>query len=223
MYNSAATIEETVESCVNQQYANVEVIIVDDSSKDDSFAVAEKLAEEYTNVKVYRQPNSGACRARNLAFEHSSGEYIQYLDADDILSLDKISAQMELALANERNDMFFCRWQRFTGSTSAAVPNNLFIYKNYPVASNWLVDSWFGRGALQTACWLLSRDLVIAAGEWNETLLKNQDGEFFSRAILKADKMFYEPKGIVYYRDSGITSISGNKNYPTSESTFRSY
>ncbi|RYG05204.1 MAG: glycosyltransferase family 2 protein, partial [Chitinophagaceae bacterium] len=50
MYNSAATITETVESCVKQEYGNVEVIIVDDSSKDDSFAVAERLAEQYPNV-----------------------------------------------------------------------------------------------------------------------------------------------------------------------------
>lgn len=82
-YNSERFVAETLDSCLAQTYRNIEIIVVDDGSTDNSFAIAKSF--ESNIIKVYRQDNSGACAARNYAFRKSSGEYIVYLDADDIL------------------------------------------------------------------------------------------------------------------------------------------
>lgn len=223
VYNASATLAETVDSCLNQEYGNVEIVLVDDSSKDDSFTIAENLAARYKNVKAFRQPNSGACAARNLAFENASGEYIQYLDADDVLSPGKIRLQMEVARGNPVNDIFFCRWKRFTNDIAKSTFINSKIYKTYENPADWLIDSWSGRGSMQTSCWLVHRELIEAAGPWNEALHKNQDGEFFCRVTLLANKMHFVENAIVYYRHSGPGSVGGQMSFKSCASTLYSY
>ena len=94
LYNSEKYIAQTIQSALNQTWENKEIIIVDDGSSDNSFEIARKFESDI--VKVFLQKNSGSCITRNEAFSFSSGEYIQYLDADDLLSPNKIEFQMKL-------------------------------------------------------------------------------------------------------------------------------
>lgn len=113
LYNSSQFVDETIEDCLNQTYENIEIIIVDDGSTDGSLSKALKWSNQCDKIKVYQISNSGACHARNLAFEKSTGEYIMYLDADDKLSPNKISAQMELLKNEDINSISTCKWKRF--------------------------------------------------------------------------------------------------------------
>ena len=96
LYNAEVYIAQTLDNCLAQTYPNIEIIVVDDGSTDGSLVIAQRYEAEHDNIKVLTQPNSGATRARNLAFEHAKGEYIQYLDADDLMSSNKIASQMAL-------------------------------------------------------------------------------------------------------------------------------
>ena len=91
-YNSEKWIRSTIKSALDQTWSNKEIIIVDDGSIDNTYKIAKEYESE--NVKVFTQKNSGACVARNLAFSYSKGDFIQWLDADDILHSDKISIQL---------------------------------------------------------------------------------------------------------------------------------
>jgi glycosyltransferase involved in cell wall biosynthesis len=91
-YNSREYLAETIESALNQTWPNCEIIIVDDGSNDDSLEIAREY--EGDDVHVIAQSNQGAPAARNRAFRASTGDYIQYLDADDLLHPRKIEAQM---------------------------------------------------------------------------------------------------------------------------------
>ena len=93
LYNSEEYIAETIDSCLNQTYDNIEIIIVDDGSTDAGLEIARQYEIKYENIKVKTQKNSGAPVARNKAFALSTGEYIQYIDADDLLHPDKIYLQ----------------------------------------------------------------------------------------------------------------------------------
>ena len=88
VFNCERYISEAINSVLEQTYKNVELIIVDDGSSDRSLEIAKKYESE--KVKVFTQPHGGAPRARNFAFEKSTGDYIQYLDADDILAPDQL-------------------------------------------------------------------------------------------------------------------------------------
>ena len=94
--NSAPWLEETLHSCLAQTHCNLEIILVDDASTDQSAELARRVASNDARLQVHTQAPGGACRARKRAFELSHGEYIQYLDADDLLHPNKIASQLDV-------------------------------------------------------------------------------------------------------------------------------
>ena len=84
-YNAAEYIEEALNSVVASQYSPLEVIVMDDGSKDNTLSIAQAFAQKHKEVAVYSQPNSGASAARNNAIKHSHGTYILPVDADNII------------------------------------------------------------------------------------------------------------------------------------------
>src|SRR5512138_2951718 len=93
-YNSEQLIEESLRSALAQSWPNKEIIVVDDGSLDRTFEVAKRF--ESKTLKVVTQPNQGAAAARNKAFSLSQGDYIQWLDADDLLAPEKIASQLSM-------------------------------------------------------------------------------------------------------------------------------
>lgn len=91
VYNMKDFIGETIESVLNSDYPNFEIVIVDDGSSDNSELVCTKYADEYDNIRFFRQKNAGASAARNNAINHAKGDYILPLDGDDKLSANYIS------------------------------------------------------------------------------------------------------------------------------------
>jgi glycosyltransferase involved in cell wall biosynthesis len=92
-YNSEKWVSATIESALSQTWAKKEIVIVDDGSTDKSLQIAKKYESKL--VKVITQKNGGAAVARNKALEYAQGDYIQWLDADDLLAPDKIEKQLE--------------------------------------------------------------------------------------------------------------------------------
>ena len=222
LYNSESYISETIQSALNQSWPDIEIIIVDDGSTDNSYAIAKSF--ESTNVKVYQQQNSGACLSRNLAFEKSSGDYIQYLDADDLLAPEKIEHQMRLFALHGNTIITSGNWGRFYHSQDDVKWEDQLINKDYLSPINWLVDSWNGKGMMAQHAWLIPRDLIKNAGLWNESLRINQDGEFFSRVLLQAESIKFCPNAKVYYRSGNAASVSqNNKSRDKAASLLLSY
>lgn len=207
-YNSKEYIEDTLNSVYNQSYDNVEIIIIDDGSSDGSFEYLTSL--ENPNLIVKKNIEKGACAARNYGFELATGEYIQFLDADDILSPKKIEAQVKLAKTYGKANVYSCQWFHFKDTIDKAIIKKQIIDKDYNKPYKWLNDSWHGKGMGQTAVWLAHRDIIEHAGRWNENLSINQDGEFFCRVLLNANSIKFSDIGNVFYRIGNQKSISSN-------------
>lgn len=222
LYNSETFIEETILSAINQSYKKIEVIIVDDGSTDSSLSIAKKY--ESDSVKVFTQNNKGASSARNYAFEKSSGELIQYLDADDILHQEKIAHQVEYYL-KDKNDykLINCIWGRFNDNVDNVKWENQLINKDYSNPIQWLIDSWNGLGMTQPGTWLCSKKIIESAGPWNETLSLNDDGEFFTRILLLADSISFVNDSKVFYRSNIISSLSNQRSKDAVASELKTY
>lgn len=101
-YNAARTLEMTVQSVYGQSLQDFEIIIVDDGSKDNTLEVAQRIAASDSRIKVIAQPNSGAAAARNAGIKAAAGEYVAFLDADDLWLPQKLERQ--IALLNSEKD-----------------------------------------------------------------------------------------------------------------------
>ena len=88
MYNAEKYIIKLLDSIKAQTYKNLEIIIVNDGSQDNSLSIVEKWQKEDNRIKVITQTNSGASKARNVGIEHATGKYISFLDADDYIEHD---------------------------------------------------------------------------------------------------------------------------------------
>jgi glycosyltransferase involved in cell wall biosynthesis len=205
-YNSEKWIGDTLRSAVAQTWPAKEIIVVDDGSKDGTLAVARQF--EADGVRVATQKNQGAAAARNTAFSLSRGDYIQWLDADDLLSPDKVARQMALAVQLPgKRTLISCPWGKFFYRHERAefISNSLCC--DLPPAE-WLVRKMGQNLHMQTATWLVSREMTEAAGPWNTALLGDDDGEYFCRVLLQSEGVRFIPEAKVYYRASGAGSLS---------------
>lgn len=223
LYNSEKYISETISSAINQTWQNKEIIIIDDGSKDNSLKVAKKF--EDNNVKIYTQKNKGSCYTRNRAFDLSSGDFIQYLDADDLLSTDKIKSQINIInkLNHEKDNIITsCQWGVFYKNIDDTKFYNFSIFQDmFPI--EWLIESWVSGKMMQPACWLTPRTIIINAGLWEQKFAPNDDGEFFSRVLLNTKKILYDPDPKVYYRRGVENSLSSNINKTAAKGRLNSY
>ena len=101
-HNAAPWLATTLESALAQSWPHREIILVDDGSTDGSLALAQTFAGR--GVRVFAQPNSGASAARNHAIRESHGDFLQFLDADDLISPGKLAAQLAHQLGGSDED-----------------------------------------------------------------------------------------------------------------------
>jgi glycosyltransferase involved in cell wall biosynthesis len=213
LYNSEKYIGETIDSCLDQTWKNIEIIIVDDGSEDKSLHIVQEYSSKYDFIKLYQQSNKGAPAARNKAFELSNGRFIQYLDSDDILSEAKIENQLKLFAEYGDNIISSSKWDRFYNSLNDAVFPERPTYKDFDDPVDWILEVSSKNDMGQTSVWLTPKSIIEKAGKWNEDLTINQDGEFFTRVLLQSKSVKFCKDAYVYYRSGDRSRISyTNKN-----------
>jgi glycosyltransferase involved in cell wall biosynthesis len=181
-------------------------MVVDDGSTDGTLAVALKF--ESKGVCVVTQLNQGAGAARNNALSLSRGDYIQWLDADDLLSQDKVAHQMQRAeQTTDRRMLFSSPWAHFCFRPAKAKFIATPIWSDLD-PTEWLTRKWEGNWHMQTATWLVSRELTEAAGPWDARLLGDDDGEYFFRVINASNGIRFVPQSKAYYRITPSSRLS---------------
>jgi glycosyltransferase involved in cell wall biosynthesis len=197
-YNSEEWITQTLQSAVAQTWPHKEIIVVDDGSSDRTAEVARRFASK--EVSVVTKENEGAAAARNRALQLSQGDYIQWLDADDLLAPDKIEKQVQALgeVANKRI-LLSAPWGYFSYRTNRArfVPSSLY-HDLSPV--EWLLRKMSGNVHMQTGTWLTSRELADAAGPWDTRMISDDDGEYYCRVLLASEGTRFVSESKVFYR-----------------------
>jgi glycosyltransferase involved in cell wall biosynthesis len=203
-YNAEKTIAETLESAIAQTWPNKEIIVADDGSTDRTA----EIVRRFKAVTLVSIEHEGFSAAQNHAFNRSRGEYIQYLDSDDLLAPDKIERQMAM-LQKKNNPRLLASspWAPFYRRTrNAHFVQNSLCEDLSPV--EWLSRKMREGIYMQNATWLVKRELVEKAGPWHTGLFYDQDGEFFCRVLLASEGTCFVPGTGIYYRSSGAGSIS---------------
>lgn len=218
-HNAGRWVAATLESALAQTWPRTEIILVDDGSTDDSLAVAR--AFEPRGVRVVSQPNAGASAARNHALRLASGDYIQFLDADDLLAPDKIARQVKALSLSPTAMLASGVWGRFEEKPANARFNPEAVYAARD-GVEFLQLHYETGSMMQPAAWLAARPLLECAGPWNETLSLNDDGEYFARVMLAAGPIVHCPDARVYYRSGHAASLSRRNDRRALESLHKS-
>ena len=212
-YNAEKSIAYALQSAIDQTWPHKEIIVINDGSKDGTAEVLRRFVSK--GVAVVSTENRGLSAAVNYAFRLSQGDYIQELDADDLLAPDKVERQLgALREVDGRRVLLSSPWAPFYYRTrSARFVHNSLCQDLAPV--DWLLRKMNDNVHMQNATWLVSRELAEAAGPWDERLQYDQDGEYFARVVLASEGTRFVPgTGIFYRMSSASTRIShiGNSN-----------
>lgn len=100
VYNTEDYFPKCLDSIVNQTYSNLQVVIIDDGSKDTSLCIAQKYAKQYPYIEVYHQENQGVASTRNNLLDKAKGDYVLFVDSDDWCELDMVDFLINKAIAN---------------------------------------------------------------------------------------------------------------------------
>ena len=211
-YNAEECIADALRCAIAQTWDRKEIIVIDDGSKDRTLEIARQF--ESDQVKVLTQKNQGASATRNNAFAMSKGDYVQWFDADDLMAPDKTASQMEAAgKCADRRKLISGAWAHFMHRPYRAEFRPGPLWEDLS-REEWLMRKMENNTYMQTATWLVSRELAEAAGQWDTRLLGDDDGEFFCRVLLASTGTRFVKESRVYYRNTGSSSLSyiGNSN-----------
>jgi len=196
-YNAQDYIADALESVINQTYPNLEIIVVDDGSTDSSRRVLLDYAARDNRIILHFQDNRGPSAARNKAFELSKGEWIQYLDADDLLSSNKIAKQVEVAVRRKIDDSIIYGDIKIVGYGDVEMDKEFrTVDFNDPI--QFLFHNSFECG--NTGVHLIPRLIIEKIDPWDESAMILEDLDFFCRAIIASSAVFYAEGAVFYYR-----------------------
>ena len=209
-FNRADLIGETLRSVVAQTYRPIELVVVDDGSTDCTREVVERFAGEAgpdLRVRYVAQENRGVSAARNRGLVESRGEFIQYLDSDDLLRADKLALQVgELA---RRPELDFV----YSGSAMfSEIPDDSATpYTGLPTSDPLVTCVGSHPLPWRTDSGVYRRRLCVEAGPWDESLYCWEDWEYHCRVCLATDRIGYVPGTMSFVRSAGHGQITGTE------------
>ena len=209
-YNADTWIGDALNTCFQQTYQSIEIIVVDDGSTDKSSETADAYLKNcHFQHAILSISNSGPSRARNLGWQKASGQWIQFLDADDLLHVEKIARQMTKALEVDCDvAVLYSPWQRLAMVNGMWQP--VFEVVSPVIGQDPLVDLLKSENFLQLGSVLFRRSWLERVGGFDERYRLIEDVHLLLR-IAMAGGQFHKvdsPDPLFYYRQVHGTSLS---------------
>lgn len=218
MYNAEQYIVDTLNSIKSQSYNNYEIIIVDNASTDSSVKLVEEMKSCFETLKVIRlTTNSGGpAKPRNIGIDNAAGEYIAFLDSDDLWVPEKLSIQMSYMLDHEID---FSSTDRtiFTTLPSIVLPESLFYsFKKFFFKKYFSIKMLIFSNFIFTSSVIVKRDLLLSGFDEDTALNTVEDFFLWISIIDHGSKYFFCNEKLLCYRSasnslSSINSTQKNK------------
>lgn len=187
VYNVEQYLRECLESVVNQTLDNMEVIIVNDGSTDNSSIILNEYEEKYKFIKIINKKNEGLGAARNTGLEYAIGEYVAFLDSDDVVDINMYKTLYDISM-QEESDIVCCNYEEFEDiyKLEYSQIENLLVYNNIEAIKLFLTKK------IQGYAWnkIYKRDLIIN----NELLFPEQT--YYEDMILTVKSLYKSNKVI---------------------------
>ncbi|MGB6298581.1 MAG: glycosyltransferase [Rivularia sp. (in: cyanobacteria)] len=200
-YNAEKTIEETIKSVLNQTFTNFELIIINSDSTDKTLSIISQIKDE--KMKVFSYSKANVAVNRNRGFKHATGDYITFLDADDLWTDDKLAAQYAALQSNPQAGVAYS-W------TNCIDENGKFLRKSShanwsgDVYSQLLIDNFINSGSNV----MVRKELLTKIDGFDELLTNSQDIDFCLK-LSAITEFVCVPKAQILYR---IVTVSMSSN-----------
>ncbi|MFN8925992.1 MAG: glycosyltransferase family 2 protein [Rhodospirillales bacterium] len=193
-HNAAGTIAAALDTATGQTWPEIEIIVVDDGSTDETASIVAGLAAADPRIRLIRRPNGGVSAARNSALAAARGAWLAPLDADDLWRRDKIERQ--LARTDDPETVCVYGWYVPVDAEGRALPDRVSGgQREGMIRDALLLGNFVGPGSSP----LLRRSAVEAAGGWDETLRGNEDHALYLR-LAETGRFRVVPEVLVGYR-----------------------
>ena len=214
VYNAGKYLEECIKSVVEQTYADIEVILVNDGSTDDSEKICKKFEKDDKRIRVFSKENGGAAAARNVGLDNAQGEYIVFVDADDVIHTKFLEILMKELVENDA-DLVMCTFSYFSENPifdESNAADRLIMTGRQCVLEN------YGALSVETVspCLKLFKAKVFEGMRFPEGRVA-EDEYIFYRVIYDLDKCVYIPKKLYAYRKYEGSVTTGNSLRITSD------
>lgn len=203
VYNVERYLEECINSVINQDYANLEIIFVDDGSPDKSIQLLERYAAIDKRIIVIRQPNSGVSHARNAGIEASKGDYICFADSDDYLEVNYVSYLLDLAV--KRNADISITTEMFSNfNLHQTSLDRVKVYSPERATAEIL----YYHIPIGVYCKMFKRDFISDKIRFISDLCMGEGFNFNTTAFQNANKIVVGQKKIYFYRRDNTESVT---------------
>ena len=201
-FNAERWVSEAIHSCLTQSYQPIEIIVIDDGSTDKSLEVIKSFGDK---IRWETGPNRGGNHARNRGFALSKGEYIQFLDADDILDPKNIELQTP-CLMRDQADVVVGSWRKLVENKDGSFTKESL--KEIKIGPDALCSLLNSEAWAPPASHLYKRQYVELIGGWDESLKCLQDVRFNAELIKHGARFMSVPHFCAYYRRPLTTTTS---------------
>jgi glycosyltransferase involved in cell wall biosynthesis len=190
-YNAEKTIQDTVQSVLNQTYSDIEIIVINDGSTDKTLECLSSISDARLNVFSYS--NSGANPSRNRGLTHAAGDYVSFLDADDLWTPDKLDAQLN-ALKNHPTAAVAYSWTNFIDESGKVLHSGSYVSASGNVLAELAVVNFLENGSNP----LIKKQAVLDVGGFDESLQACQDWDLWLRLAAKYEFVAVSSPQILY-------------------------
>ncbi|MFW9264340.1 glycosyltransferase [Nostoc sp. CALU 546] len=200
-YNSEKTIKQTIQSVLNQTFTNLELIVINDGSQDSTLEVVTQIQD--SRIKVFSYSNAGGNVSRNRGLQLAVGEFVSFLDADDLWTPDKLHSQFKALQENVTAKVAYS-WTDYIDTNGKCLLSGKRINVNGNAYDQLLLNNFLENGSNP----LISRKALITLGGFDESLNAAQDWDMWLRLASKFD-FICVPSIQILYRISA-NSVSSN-------------
>ena len=222
-YNRADLIRQAVDSVFFQSYQNWEIIIVDDNSQDNTAEVIQGIANQGKPIQYHRHSrNLGGSAARNTGIKQAQGEYIAFLDSDDVWLPQKLELQLK-AIAKKNCSEPIVSYTKFQKSSSVFYQPSVLPRRGKKTNETIADYFWLAGGEILTSTLLVSRTLAVEH-LFQVGLPKHQDLDFVLRLGYTAAEFVFVPEVLtIWHNDARSDRVSRLSNYQLSQDWIASY
>jgi glycosyltransferase involved in cell wall biosynthesis len=200
-YNAQKTIQKTIESVLNQTFPDFELLVIDDGSQDATLEVVERISDQ--RLKVFSYFNAGVSAARNRGLAKATGEFISFLDADDLWTPDKLEAQLDALRANPQAAVAYS-WTDYIDECDRFLYPGSHVTANGDVYTKLLLSDFLENGSNA----LIRREALIDVGGFDESLCGPEDWDLFLRLAAKYHFVALQRPQILYRLSTNSISFN---------------